>query len=522
MGADLSRLAGDAAAAAAGGKGRHDKPKTILCPPLFERDLKARSRWAKSSYDFNFSKPALRWLLGDFFDGGLNAVLFFAPPIDERISVKAKLGNSAAVIFGGSGSGGAGGGGGNSSSSSSSIAAAKTDVGGRPGGYGNVTVRYQPLGPHVPSTFFDVKANPRVAGDVAVRACFFSPESGLGVFASAPLSQGGGATGRQPEVGVRYSSPDFAAGSVVRPGTGEVSGMWMAGRLGDVTAGWQLRPCRGPSAAFSRAPLDFGGGGGGAGGSAASALPALSSPSAGPDLLRWLRDRSSVALAYSPRAAGADGRPSPEAHTRAGQPAFCAAVELVEGRAFCLSFFQHVAAVRRVFNPFEGSGVVGIANSIDVGLRLAMPLSAESGSGGGGGGASSSSSPPAAAAGLELGAAWQPNKNTYAKVKIDSGAVSVMAALKSWYQPSAAVAATAEWRFGGGVRFGVFGQVENFGALRYERPRDAAAAAHGATLTQRHEATPAELALAAREKPLVPGDEAFGARNVEPATQLYM
>jgi hypothetical protein len=44
-------------------------------------------------------------------------------------------------------------------------------------------------------------------------------------------------------------------------------------------------------------------------------------------------------------------------------------------------------------------------------------------------------------------------------------------------------------------------QVENFGRMRYERSREALA--HGRTLTQRHEATMAEVAMAAGDRPLV-------------------
>jgi hypothetical protein len=36
------------------------QPKTVLVPPMFERDLKARSRMVKSSYDYLFAKPSLR------------------------------------------------------------------------------------------------------------------------------------------------------------------------------------------------------------------------------------------------------------------------------------------------------------------------------------------------------------------------------------------------------------------------------------------------------------------------------
>jgi hypothetical protein len=243
---------------------------------------------------------------------------------------------------------------------------------------------------------------------------------------------------------------------------------------------------------------------------------------------QWLRDRASVAVAYTP-GGGAGGASAAEAHTRAGQPTFSAALEVVEGRALVVSFYQHMLAVRRVFNPFEGSDVVGIANAVDVGLRLVMPLlAAEGGEGGGGGGGGGSSSGH-----IQLGTAWQPNKNTYVKARLGSDGLAAAVALKSWYQPSMSVAASAEWRFasggaggaargGGGLRCGVVAQVENFGALRYERPTSAAASAHGAALTQKHEATAAELAMARRERPLVGSEEAFGARNVEPASQLYL
>lgn len=45
--------------------------------------------------------------------------------------------------------------------------------------------------------------------------------------------------------------------------------------------------------------------------------------------------------------------------------------------------------------------------------------------------------------------------------------------------------------------------MENFGSLRYERSREAMV--HGRVLTQRHEATPAEEAMAEGERPLVRG-----------------
>eukprot|EP00878_Enallax_costatus_P041995 GHUV01048940.1.p1 GENE.GHUV01048940.1~~GHUV01048940.1.p1 ORF type:complete len:116 (+),score=15.43 GHUV01048940.1:22-369(+) len=64
-------------------------------------------------------------------------------------------------------------------------------------------------------------------------------------------------------------------------------------------------------------------------------------------------------------------------------------------------------------------------------------------------------------------------------------------------------------------------QVENFGRMRYERSRDALA--HGRILTQRHEATNAEVAMAEGDRPLVgrrAADEDFNLP--EPASTQYL
>ena len=44
-----------------------DEPEGIvLVPPLFERDFRGRSRMCKSSYDWLFCKPGLKWLFNDY------------------------------------------------------------------------------------------------------------------------------------------------------------------------------------------------------------------------------------------------------------------------------------------------------------------------------------------------------------------------------------------------------------------------------------------------------------------------
>ena len=82
MGAAASLLFGD----------QEEIHDVVLVPPLFERDHKGRSRLAKSSYDFLFIKPNLRWLFNDYLPvGAVKSILYFSPPEDPRISVTARF-----------------------------------------------------------------------------------------------------------------------------------------------------------------------------------------------------------------------------------------------------------------------------------------------------------------------------------------------------------------------------------------------------------------------------------------------
>lgn len=74
-----------------------EKNEVVLVPPLFERDHKGRSRLAKSSYDFLFCKPNLRWLFNDYLPCGVKSLLHFSPPDDPRISLTARLAASTNV-----------------------------------------------------------------------------------------------------------------------------------------------------------------------------------------------------------------------------------------------------------------------------------------------------------------------------------------------------------------------------------------------------------------------------------------
>lgn len=67
------------------------RPEVVLVPPLLERDHRGRSRLTKSSYDFQFCKPQLKWLFLDYIKPGATGLLRFSPVEDPRVSVKARL-----------------------------------------------------------------------------------------------------------------------------------------------------------------------------------------------------------------------------------------------------------------------------------------------------------------------------------------------------------------------------------------------------------------------------------------------
>jgi hypothetical protein len=198
------------------------------------------------------------------------------------------------------------------------------------------------------------------------------------------------APGKRAQLGLRYSSPYGSAGAILQPATNSLSSLWLVGRREGVTgkAGstssrlpffapcprcWRLlslthhlrsilislplpriHPHHAAGIQISpNLPLD-------------APTPALNAAfDQSGSAMDWLRSVSSVALAYSPD--GGRGRAS---RTRGGQPMFTAAMEMVEGRTFIVSFFQHMAAVRQVFNPIESDDVIGITNYIDVGMQL--------------------------------------------------------------------------------------------------------------------------------------------------------
>jgi hypothetical protein len=70
-------------------------------------------------------------------------------------------------------------------------------------------------------------------GDVTLRACAFSTDTGLGAFATLPLARE--VSGQRAALGVRYSSPQFTAGAVVQPAANVLSSVWACARSQGMT-----------------------------------------------------------------------------------------------------------------------------------------------------------------------------------------------------------------------------------------------------------------------------------------------
>ena len=49
---------------------------------------------AKSSYDFQFAKPQLKWLFRDYNRADARSLVYFSPPEDPRVSITARIGAS--------------------------------------------------------------------------------------------------------------------------------------------------------------------------------------------------------------------------------------------------------------------------------------------------------------------------------------------------------------------------------------------------------------------------------------------
>ncbi|KAI3430560.1 hypothetical protein D9Q98_005153 [Chlorella vulgaris] len=428
-------------------------PLVVLVPPLLERERKGRSRFAKSSYGRLFGKPALAQLFGDYLGSDIRGLIHFSPPEDQRISVTAKLGVPRPETFAAAAAGGGGGG----------VGSGVKPV---PAAGGSLTLRYQPDA-DTPYTFFDIKARTKgPASAAALRACFFDPSSKVAVHAELPVMATNYAGGTAPtaaalRLGAKYTSPTLSVGAVVNPAAGVLQNAFLVGRSGGLTYGVQTVPVLQLGGLFA--------------GNALLDRPAWSAAA------RQCQLATSYAVAYEPQLGGTEGSPT------GGR--FTAAVEVVRDRELAISFLHHMAVQRRVRNPFETSDVVGITNYLNIGFRMATDLSGAQGSQ------------------MQLGAAWQANKNVLVKGQVSLAGASVAAVFKSWWQPSFTLAGAATYDFASGrTRFGVTAAVETFKHIRYERSA-AAQKMSGARITQRHVASAEDLAYAEGKGLLVPLEE---------------
>ncbi|KAF5842127.1 hypothetical protein DUNSADRAFT_9085 [Dunaliella salina] len=471
--------------------------KKVLVPPMFQRDgvqARLRDRFVESSYPYlGGHKRDIYGLFQDFMLPSPTCSVLFSPPADRRFTVAALVGLQQSEMV----------------------------------------LRFQPLGAHVAHTFVDWQGNSKRPGDATLRASVFDPASGWGMFGTFPCAKR--VSGTLAQVGARYSSRSFTAGAIAQPRTESLNTVWMACRYGGLlgVVEWE------PKASLSDIS------------STLHRLRAAESP-VPEGSMRMLHQQSKIALAYEPIF-----------NTPAGQGHFSACIELRNAQSLAVSFYQHMAVSRRVFNPTETKDVVGITNYIDLGMEIVIPtVHSESSSlqppqqrtklSSRGGQPSLSSRVPRNArparnqsapqegasaalggvqqgqhhtegtvqgqdhtgepeqeqhhtesaqhgggegepASVNLAAAWQLNKNWMMKARVGSESVAAAVAARNWHTVSVIGTLNASWKYGDskGPRLGAHIQLENFGALRYER---GVSEASGRAVLQRHEAEAQDIA----------------------------
>lgn len=272
------------------------------------------------------------------------------------------------------------------------------------------------------------------------RGSLFDPTSGLGVFGRMPLSQI-----KETTVGLRYGSEWASVGLTAPPFSDRwnVNG-WSCFRWGKWLAGMeldgleQLSKCTLKSAGLGYTVQQQQGGGGGT---------------------------------------------------------FQASVEVREHRHLVVSVFQHLAIQRRVKNPLEEEGVVGITNYVDLGVEVSTPLVT---------GAVNEARNAEEPAMVNLGCSWQLNKNILLKARLSSKDVAAAAAFKSWWEPNVCMAVCSRFDFHDKrAKHGVEIRVENSGTVKYERAHPSFSG--GPARTQKHKADTREVDVASGHRPFIPG-----------------
>ncbi|KAH6774434.1 beta-galactosidase [Perilla frutescens var. hirtella] len=279
---------------------------------------------------------------------------------------------------------------------------------------GNAQFRWQSdvADPHTFVDLFVSNAEPTLV----MRSCAYYPKSGFGAFGTFPLLL---KQRKSPEdygiMGLRYGSSNLSVGASFVPFSAADElprNAWLVSKMGRITAGVQYEPKFGSK-----------------------------------DVARYKNlSNWSCAVGYGL------GSGSPLS------PSFNFGLELAKNSQFIASFYQHVVVQRRVKNPLEEKGVVGITNYIDFGFELQTRVD------------DAKPSNNIQDSSFQVAASWQANKNFLVKGKVGPLSSSIALAFKSWWKPSFTLSVSAvrdrtkrETAFGFGVH------VDNIREGVYER-----------------------------------------------------
>ena len=118
-----------------------------------------------------------------------------------------------------------------------------------------------------------------------------------------------------------------------------------------------------------------------------------------------------------------------------------------------ISVYQRMVVKRRVKNPFEEEHVVGITNIVDAGVNIVTPIG-----------------PSNAEQQMQMALQWQVNKNVCLKGYASLDSVAAGFAVKSWWDPTLTVSASAKYNYRTGRSGTGFSlKLENVGKILYSR-----------------------------------------------------
>ncbi|XP_057515332.1 uncharacterized protein LOC130796918 isoform X1 [Amaranthus tricolor] len=266
-----------------------------------------------------------------------------------------------------------------------------------------------------PHTFVDLSVG-NTDPVLQIRSCAYYPKYGFGAFGIIPLLSKNRISSEDFGVmGLRYGTENLSFGMTVvpihKPGEFPRSA-WFISKMGRVTAGVKYEPLYGSKEDFKLK-----------------------------NMKNW-----SCAVGYGL------GSGSPLS------PSFNFCLELANSSQFIASFYQHVVVQRKVQNPFEENGIIGITNYLDFGFELKTRLE------------DNNASDKSQDSTFQVAASWQANKNFLFKGKAGPLSSTLSLAFKSWWKPSFtfSISATRDHTVGNSS-FGFSIRAENLREARYER-----------------------------------------------------